>query len=59
MIEFTVNPDFSLQYEQPAIPNVIDPITGQTRTLQERRIRNLTFEITVGARFLRKVEYID
>lgn len=59
LIEFTVNPDFSLQYEQPAIPNVIDPITGQTRTLQERKIRNLTFEITVGARFLRKVEYID
>ena len=59
LVEFTVNPDFSLQYEQPAIPNVLDPITGQTRTLPERRIRNLTFEITVGARFLRKVEYID
>ncbi len=59
LIEFTVNPDFSLQYEQPAIPNVLDPITGQTRTLPERKIRNLTFEITVGARFLRKVEYID
>ncbi len=59
LIEFTVNPDFSLQYEQPAIPNVIDPITGQNRTLPERKIRNLTFEITVGARFLRKVEYID
>ena len=59
IIEFTVNPDFSFQYEQPAIPNVIDPISGQTRTLPERKIRNLTFEITVGARFLRKVEYID
>lgn len=59
LVEFTVNPDFSLQYEQPAIPNVVDPITGQNRTLPERKIRNLTFEITVGARFLRKVEYID
>lgn len=59
LVEFSINPDFSLQYEQPAIPNVIDPITGQTRTLSERKIRNLTFEITVGARFLRKVEYID
>ncbi|MEL6970879.1 MAG: hypothetical protein AAFO02_11990 [Bacteroidota bacterium] len=59
LIEFTVNPDFSLQYEQPTIPNVLDPITGNTRALPERKIRNLTFEITVGARFLRKVEYID
>lgn len=59
LIEFTINPDFSLQYEQPAIPNVINPITGQSRTLPERKIRNLTFEITVGARFLRKIEYID
>ncbi len=59
VLEFTVNPDFSLQYQQPAIPNVIDPFTGNTRTISERRIRNLTFEITVGARFLRKIEYYD
>ena len=59
VIEFTVNPDFSYQYEQPEIPNVLDPITGNSRTIPERRIRNLTFELTVGFRFLRKVEYID
>jgi hypothetical protein len=59
LIEFSVNPDFSLQYEQPSIPNVLDPFNGQTRTIPERKIRNLTFEITVGVRFLRKVEYID
>lgn len=59
IIEFTVNPDFSLQYQQPSIANVRNPINGQSTTLQERKIRNLTFEITVGARFLRKVEYID
>lgn len=59
IVEFTVNPDFSLQYEQPQIPNILDPITGQTRSIPERRIRNLTFEITVGCRFLRKVEYLD
>lgn len=57
LIEFTVNPDFSLQYQQPDIPNVTNPFNGQSRTLAERKIRNLTFEITVGARFLRKVEY--
>lgn len=59
LVEFTVNPDFSLQYKQPAIPNVFNPLTTQTTTIRERNIRNLTFEITVGARFLRKVEYID
>ncbi|MCB9267747.1 MAG: hypothetical protein H6558_22205 [Lewinellaceae bacterium] len=59
LIEFTVNPDFSYQYEQPEIPNVLDPYTGNTRSIPQRRIRNLTFELTVGFRFLRKVEYID
>jgi hypothetical protein len=59
LVEFSVNPDFSLQYEQPSIPNILDPFNGQTRTIPERKIRNLTFEITVGVRFLRKVEYID
>lgn len=59
MVEFSVNPDFSLQYEQPSIQNVADPFTGQNRTIPERKIRNLTFEISVGVRFLRKVEYID
>jgi hypothetical protein len=59
VVELTVNPDFSNQYEQPEIPNVTDPYTGQLRTLRERRIRNLTVELSVGFRFLRKVVYID
>lgn len=59
LLEFTVNPDFSQQYRQPAIPNVRDPFTGQSRTIPERTIRNITFEISAGFRFLRKVEYID
>jgi hypothetical protein len=59
LIEFTVNPDFSLQYEQPEIPFIQDPWTGNTRSIPQRRIRNLTFEVTAGFRFLRKVEYID
>lgn len=58
-IEFTVNPDFSIQYQQPAIPNVINPFTSQPTVIPEREIRNLTFELTVVLRFLRKVEYID
>lgn len=61
-LEFTVNPDFSNQYNQPQIDNVIDPNPNATRptfTIPERQIRNLTFEVTAGFRFLRIVEYID
>ncbi len=56
-IEFNIHPDVALQYDQPAIPNVINPFDGRTVTLGERSIRNLSLEVTVGIRFLRKVEY--
>lgn len=59
LIELTINPDISNQYEQQAIPNVINPFNGQQVTLQERKVRNLTFEVKFGLRFMRKVEYID
>lgn len=59
LIELTVNPDLSNQYEQQAIPNVENPFNGQTITLPERKVRNLTFEVKFGLRFMRKVEYID
>jgi len=58
-LEFTINPDFSMQYTQPAISGVRDPWSGESRTIPERRIRNLTLEITAAFRFLRKIEYID
>ena len=59
ILEFTVNPDFSLQYRQPSISNVYNPITQTNISIPERTIRNLTFELSAGFRFLRKVEYID
>lgn len=59
VLEFSVSPDFSLQYNQPEIPNVFDPFTGNNRTLGERKIRNLVFEITAGFRFLHRIEYLD
>lgn len=59
LLEFSVNPDLSFQYMQPALGNVIDPYRGTTTTIRERRIRNITFEVTLGFRFLRLVEYID
>lgn len=58
-VEATFSPDFSKQYAQPPIPNVFDPIIRQTRTLPQQSIRNLSFEISVGFRFLRKVIYLD
>ncbi|MCB0520628.1 MAG: hypothetical protein H6577_16360 [Lewinellaceae bacterium] len=58
-IEITVNPDFSAQYRQPGFTGY-NPITGNNdRIYPERITRNLTFEITAGFRFLRKVEYVD
>jgi len=58
-IEANIMPDFFNQYTSPAIPNVVNPITGQATTIRAQQIRNTTFEITVAMRFLRKVIYID
>lgn len=59
-IKLSVNPDLTLQYNQPPILNVQDPFNpGQNRTIEARRIRNLTIELSAGIRLLRKVEYID
>ena len=61
MIEFAIHPDVSKQYEQPALANVVVPqtpfSTSGTSNIPQRDIRNLSFEVTIGIRFLRKVEY--
>ncbi len=60
IIEASFSPDFSNQYNQPTIYDVPDPFnSGNTRTLNEQVIKNNTFEISIGFRFLRIVEYID
>lgn len=58
-VEASIHPDLSKQYEQPAGIGVISPITGRGITLQQETIRNISFELTVGFRFLRKVIYLD
>ena len=59
-VELSLNPDFSKQYFQPALAGIIDPFRpGQQRTIPERNIRNVTIELSVALRLLRKVEYID
>ncbi|MEM7573128.1 MAG: hypothetical protein AAF433_09520 [Bacteroidota bacterium] len=59
LIEISASPDFSLQYNQPEIPNVIDPRTAGNTTLPARQIRNLTLEVSAGFRFRRRIIYID
>ncbi|SEQ77582.1 outer membrane beta-barrel protein [Neolewinella agarilytica] len=58
-VEITAHPDLSFQYNQGAIPNVIDPFGAGNRTIPERQIRNFTIEISFGIRFLRKWTYVD
>ncbi len=62
IVEFTVNPDFSKQYNQPRIDNIINPspwAVETTTSIPERSISNLTFELTLGFRFLHKIIYVD
>lgn len=59
-LTLSVHPDFTYQYNQPSINNVINPFdpTGGSRiTIPERRIRNVTIELSLGLRLLRKVVY--
>lgn len=60
LLELTVNPNFSKQYYQPPIFDVIDPFRpGNTINLRERNIYNISIELTLGIRFINKVIYID
>jgi hypothetical protein len=58
-LELNASPDLSRQYYSMMVPNVYNPITGQNYNLPEQTIRNVTFEISLGIRMLRKVIYID
>lgn len=60
-VELNIHPDVSRQYYQPPITtNWTNPITHeQIGTIPEQSIRNLTIEVTLGLRFLRKIIYTD
>lgn len=60
-LKISLHPDFTLQYYQPPVGNVINPYgpPGSTITIEERRIRNNTLEIGFGLRLLRKVVLVD
>lgn len=56
-LEVTINPDVSKQYQQPQLDNIINPYTNQQTSINAREIRNLSIDISLSIRFLRKVEY--
>lgn len=59
LVELSISPDLSQQYFQNAF-TYNSNINGQTqRTIGERRIRNISIELSVGFRFLAIVEYVD
>lgn len=60
-LEFTVLPDLTAQYRQPELGNIVSCFNpqGNPTSIGERTIRNLSFEISLGIRLLRIVEYID
>lgn len=53
VLELRVSPDLSRQYYQPPLGNIVDPVTGNARTLRERSIRNASLELSLGVRFIR------
>jgi hypothetical protein len=60
ILEFSVHPDLSRQYEQPPLGSIPDPWNpGNLVTIREKRIKNITLELSLGLRFLRKVIYLD
>lgn len=60
-LTFTLSPDLTNLYNQPPIQNVQNPFggTGQNITVSQRRIRNTAFEVSLGARLIKKVEIVD
>jgi len=60
VVEFTINPDLSRQYEQFPLNNIPDPYNpGKLISIRERRIKNISLEISFALKFLRKVIYVD
>jgi hypothetical protein len=59
-VDVQISPDLSYQYIQPPLFNVPDPWdTSRKINLDERQAKNLSIELKVGIRFLKKVIYVD
>ncbi len=58
ILEFQVSPDFSRQILVPQ-GQYRNAVTNQLVTVQQQEVRNTAFEVTVGLRLERIIEYID
>jgi hypothetical protein len=61
-VELNVHPDVSKQYFTPSYQGYVYDYIAQKQTIQtlpEQSIRNLTFEVSVGVKFLRKVVVVE
>lgn len=58
-LELTISPDLSYQYQAPSIGNVINPFNGLTTSVPERSIRNITIEVSLIIRFMRRVVFTN
>ncbi len=57
-VEFAIHPDLSRQYFRGEYP-AYDGYLRQNVIVPTQAIRNISFELSIGFRFLRKVEYVD
>ena len=57
-VEFSIHPDLSRQYFRGEYP-AYDGFLRQNVIVPTQAIRNISFELSIGFRFLRKVEYVD
>ncbi len=58
-IEFQISPDVRPQVYYPSNKYFITDFSGNSIPAQETRVINTVFEITIGFRFLRLVEYVE
>jgi hypothetical protein len=58
-LEASIHPDFSKQYYTPAFQTNYTNQNGTPIAYPEQNIKNVSLEITLGFRFLRKVIYVD
>lgn len=59
-VEGSIQPDYSFQYEHFGLDNIRNPwVPNERINLPPTQVRNLSIELKVGVKFLRKIEYID
>ncbi|MEM7104265.1 MAG: hypothetical protein AAF502_14095 [Bacteroidota bacterium] len=59
-LELSFHPDVSKQiFIPPGVATYTDPVTNMVFTFSEQKVFNRTLELTLGYKFIRRVEWID